>query len=333
MPLARSARLAAGARAHPRPRRPRRDRPRLAGPRRRHRRRAGARASPRCASATPAGGCASSRAGCTSSACTPRSSPAASTPQTRDGRAHLPGPPARARPPAASTRARGTGWSPSPTEPTREALHNVYTPGPAILAAGDQGLPCAALQARLAQLRWWSGDVTGVYDARTIEAVRGFQAKRRIPVTGEVDRRTLDRLAAMTRQPTKAELFNIEPQGPALDPRCMTGRAMCVDKTSRSLRWVVDGVVQDPLRRAVRLRRAADPRGGVLGVPQEPRPRVQPLRHLDAVRDVLLRRPGGALLPRLRGHRLQRRLARVRQRARLRRRSAGSSTRCTSATR
>ena len=24
----------------------------------------------------------------------------------------------------------------------------------------------------------------------------------------------------------------------------MTGRAMCVDKTSRSLRWVVDGVVQ-----------------------------------------------------------------------------------------
>ena len=130
------------------------------------------------------------------------------------------------------------------TAPTREALHNVYTPGPAILAAGSQGLAVRRLQARLAQLRWWSGDVTGVYDARTVEAVRGFQAKRRIPVTGEVDRRTLDRLAAMTRQPTKAELFNIEPKGPALDPRCMTGRAMCVDKTSRSLRWVVDGKVR-----------------------------------------------------------------------------------------
>ncbi|KRF01353.1 hypothetical protein ASG88_07645 [Nocardioides sp. Soil777] len=130
------------------------------------------------------------------------------------------------------------------TEPTREALHNIYTPGPAILAAGDRGLAVRRVQARLAQLQWWSGDVTGIYDARTTEAVRGFQAKRRIPVTGEVDRRTLDRLAAMTRQPTKAELFNIEPQGPALDPRCMTGRAMCVDKTSRSLRWVVDGVVR-----------------------------------------------------------------------------------------
>jgi lipoprotein-anchoring transpeptidase ErfK/SrfK len=47
----------------------------------------------------------------------------------------------------------------------------------------------------------------------------------------------------MTREPTRAELFNIVPTGPALDPRCQTGRAMCVDKTSRSLRWVVDGVV------------------------------------------------------------------------------------------
>jgi peptidoglycan hydrolase-like protein with peptidoglycan-binding domain len=130
------------------------------------------------------------------------------------------------------------------TEPTRDALHNVYTPGPAILSVGDQGLAVRRLQARLAQLRWWTGDVTGVYDARTAEAVRGFQAKRRIPVTGEVDRRTLDRLAAMTTRPTKVELFNIEPQGPALDPRCTTGRAMCVDKTSRSLRWVVDGVVR-----------------------------------------------------------------------------------------
>ncbi|MCW2834915.1 MAG: peptidoglycan-binding protein [Nocardioides sp.] len=129
-------------------------------------------------------------------------------------------------------------------EPTREALHNIYTPGPAILKAGDQGLPVRRVQARLAQLKWYGGDVTGVYDEKTLAAVTGFQTKRKIPVTGEVDRRTLERLAQMTRKPTKAELFNLEPAGPALDPRCMTGRAMCVDKTSRSLRWVVDGVVK-----------------------------------------------------------------------------------------
>jgi peptidoglycan hydrolase-like protein with peptidoglycan-binding domain len=128
--------------------------------------------------------------------------------------------------------------------PTTEALHNIYTPGPAILKAGDRGLPVRRLQARLEQLEWWEGEVTGVFDQSTVEAVTGFQTKRRIPVTGEVDRRTLDRLAEMTRKPTKAELFNIEPTGPALDARCMTGHALCVDKTSRSLRWVVDGVVK-----------------------------------------------------------------------------------------
>ncbi len=129
------------------------------------------------------------------------------------------------------------------TEPTAEALHNVYTPGPPLLERGDTGMWVRQVQARLKQVRWYDGKVTGRYGGTTVEAVEGFQARRRIPVTGQVDRRTLTRLKEMTRQPTKAELFNIVPQGPALDARCTTGRAMCVDKTSRSLRWVVDGVV------------------------------------------------------------------------------------------
>ena len=74
--------------------------------------------------------------------------------------------------------------------------------------------------------------------------MRGFQAKRGIPVTGEVDQRTLDLLEGMTTEPTADELANVEPDpadGAALDPRCLTGRVLCVDKTSSSLRWVVDG--------------------------------------------------------------------------------------------
>lgn len=129
------------------------------------------------------------------------------------------------------------------TEPTSDALHNVYAPGRPLLQRGDTGMWVRQVQARLAQVRWYDGRVTGRYAGSTVKAVRGFQAKRRIPVTGEVDRRTLTRLKEMTREPTRAELFNIVPQGPALDPRCTSGRAMCVDKTSRSLRWVVDGVV------------------------------------------------------------------------------------------
>ena len=128
-------------------------------------------------------------------------------------------------------------------EPTTEALHNVYQPGRPLLEVGDAGLRVRELQARLAQLRWFSGPVTGTYARSTRVAVAGFQGKRRIPVTGVVDRRTLARLTTITRQPTRAELFNLVPTGARLDARCATGRVLCVDKTSRSLRWVVEGVV------------------------------------------------------------------------------------------
>jgi hypothetical protein len=78
-----------------------------------------------------------------------------------------------------------------------------------------------------------------------VAAVRGFQAKREIPVTGEVDRRTLDRLHGMTTAPTPAELTNqLGGNAPgALDQRCLTGRVICVDKSSGTLRWVVEGQV------------------------------------------------------------------------------------------
>ncbi len=128
-------------------------------------------------------------------------------------------------------------------EPTRDALHNIYQPGRPLLERGDSGMRVRQVQARLKQLRWYSGKVTGRYTRSTGAAVAGFQEKRRIPVTGAVDRRTLTRLTDMTRRPTRAELFNVVPAGPSLDARCVTGRALCVDKTSRSLRWVVDGVV------------------------------------------------------------------------------------------
>jgi len=128
-------------------------------------------------------------------------------------------------------------------EPTSDALHNIYQPGRPLLERGDTGMWVRQVQARLSQVGWYDAEVSGRYAGSTVAAVEGFQAKRRIPVTGQVDRRTLTRLKDMTREPTRAELFNIVVTGPPLDPRCVTGRAMCVDKSSRSLRWVVDGVV------------------------------------------------------------------------------------------
>ncbi|HET8560138.1 MAG TPA: peptidoglycan-binding protein [Marmoricola sp.] len=140
-----------------------------------------------------------------------------------------------------------TSATPEPTRSPDRQHPRQLRPGPRLLGPGDDGAGVRKLQARLRQIAWFSGDVTDHYGPVTQTAVRGFQAKRGIPVTGYVDQRTLDRLLAMTHEPTAAELANRLPTGPStdapLDPRCTTGRALCIDKTSRTLRWVVDGKV------------------------------------------------------------------------------------------
>jgi hypothetical protein len=117
-----------------------------------------------------------------------------------------------------------------------------------LLGPGDDGPEVRTLQARLRQIAWLSGDVTDHYGPTTTAAIKGFQAKREIAVTGYVDQRTLRRLHAMTREPTADELANKLPGSTtttaALDARCTTGRALCIDKTSRTIRWVVDGAVR-----------------------------------------------------------------------------------------
>ena len=131
--------------------------------------------------------------------------------------------------------------------PSHDAMFNVLHAGRTLVGPGDTGSDVRDLQARLKQLAWYFGDVTGTYDDATVTAVKGFQGRRVIPVTGEVDQRTLDRLDAMTATPTHDELHNIQPSPGKLDPRCLTGRVLCIDKTSRTLRWVVDGHVLQQL--------------------------------------------------------------------------------------
>ncbi len=127
--------------------------------------------------------------------------------------------------------------------PTRDEKLNILHAGPTLLGPGATGDAVRDLQARLAQIAWWFGDTTGTYDRATVEAVRGFQEKRAIPVTGDVDQRTQDRLHAMTSTPSYEAKNNIKPKPGALHPSCRTGRALCVDKSRNNLRWVVDGKV------------------------------------------------------------------------------------------
>ena len=130
--------------------------------------------------------------------------------------------------------------------PTKDERHNVLRPGKAIYQQGSKGDKVRELQARLKQVAWFSGPVTGTYGSATASAVRGFQDKRAIPETGKVDARTWSRLVAMTRTPTDDAKHNRTPKPSAkgLDKRCLTGRAICISKSTNSLTWVVDGKAQ-----------------------------------------------------------------------------------------
>ncbi|PAZ10751.1 hypothetical protein CLM62_39225 [Streptomyces sp. SA15] len=116
-------------------------------------------------------------------------------------------------------------------------------PPPTVLwSPGDSGRDVRELQARLRQVAWLFDGPTGTYDDLTERAVRGFQGKRGLPRTGETDTVTWQRLLRMTHEPGKWDLYLMGGQPAAApDPRCLTGRVLCIDKTSRTLRWMVDG--------------------------------------------------------------------------------------------
>ncbi len=168
---------------------------------------------------------------------------------------------------AAAVHAERPGPQPStsqPASPTAPAANDVPTPSttpstvPTTAAPvvrilwklDSSGAEVRALEARLAQLdrmpeKW----VDGSYGTETAKGVRAYQRHRDLPVTGSVDEDTWAALKADTRTPTRAELYPPRPtaeprQAAALDERCLTGRVLCIDKTTRELSWVVDGVVQ-----------------------------------------------------------------------------------------
>ncbi|MFB7245256.1 L,D-transpeptidase family protein [Streptomyces populi] len=115
-------------------------------------------------------------------------------------------------------------------------------PAEVLWSRGDRGDDIRRAQARLHQVAWLITPPTGTYDARTVAAVKGFQGKRGLPRTGDLDTVTWQRLRRMTHEPAAWELYPYGGQPAAKpDPRCMTGRVLCISKTSRTLRWMIDG--------------------------------------------------------------------------------------------
>jgi len=158
----------------------------------------------------------------------------------KDGRRHLPvriEVPEHSAPPRHSTPPADDDSKPGATTPSAGAA------APAVLwSRGDSGLDVRELQARLRQVAWLHDGPTGSYDDLTERAVKGFQGKRGLPRTGKTDTVTWKRLKDMTREPGKWELYLMGGQpADAPDARCLTGRVLCISKTSRTLRWMIDG--------------------------------------------------------------------------------------------
>jgi lipoprotein-anchoring transpeptidase ErfK/SrfK len=144
---------------------------------------------------------------------------------------------------------------PAALPPAQEVLpaSAPLAPSPAVLEQGDTGPRVRVVQARLRQLGWYAGKVTDHYRRSTTRAVRHFQARHDLPRVGHLDRDTAQQLRALTRRPTRDELANrtVAGQGGggtwttgALDRRCRTGRVLCIDKSTRTIRWVLDGEVR-----------------------------------------------------------------------------------------
>ncbi|MFI7889921.1 L,D-transpeptidase family protein [Streptomyces sp. CACIS-1.16CA] len=167
-------------------------------------------------------------------------SPARTAPVTGDAKPRTAPPPS----PSASTAA------PAPT-PTPDATTARPTPEPStappprvLMRTGSESDRVRELQARLRQIGHFGRNPTGYYGSVTADSVRSFQAKRSLPVTGSTDEVTWQRLLAMTRVPTAAELRPpTERPVAAPDERCLKGRVLCISKNSRTLAWMIDGKV------------------------------------------------------------------------------------------
>ena len=121
----------------------------------------------------------------------------------------------------------GVGGAGAAGEEEQKALSSVMA-GDTVLRTGDEGLPVKFVQQRLVSAGLLAAE-TGKYDDATAQAVDRLQEKFELTRTGRVNRYTLDTLLRVTAR------------GPRLPAECLSGVVVCVDKTARLVRLVVDG--------------------------------------------------------------------------------------------
>ncbi|WP_329314361.1 MULTISPECIES: L,D-transpeptidase family protein [unclassified Streptomyces] len=138
--------------------------------------------------------------------------------------------------------------SPSPSASQSPSASPSPTTVKAIMANGDDSEQVRELQARLKQLKYMTVAPTGFYGSKTTAAVKSFQAKNGLTASGSVDEATWKKVQGLSKKPTADELRPpTVNEVDAPDPRCMTGRVMCISKESRTLAWMIDGKIVSTL--------------------------------------------------------------------------------------
>ncbi|MFE2977416.1 L,D-transpeptidase family protein [Streptomyces sp. NPDC059258] len=165
-------------------------------------------------------------------------SPTRPAPATEDAK------PRTAPPPSPSASTAAPAAAPTTARPDPEPSTAAPPPPRVLMRTGSESDRVRELQARLRQIGHFGRNPTGYYGSVTADAVRSFQAKRSLPVTGSTDEMTWQRLLAMTRVPKAAELRPPTERPLATpDERCLKGRVLCISKNSRTLAWMIDGKV------------------------------------------------------------------------------------------
>ncbi|MBC9717305.1 peptidoglycan-binding protein [Streptomyces sp. TRM66268-LWL] len=135
------------------------------------------------------------------------------------------------------------------TSQTKAPTKDELFPKKQVLGHGDNNDKVRELQARLKQLDHFKDKPTGFYGDVTLAAVKAYQQAAGLEPTGTVFEDTWEKLTSQTRQPTAdelkppVELPTVDASQADLDDRCMTGRVLCISKTSKKLAWVIDGKV------------------------------------------------------------------------------------------
>ncbi|MFF5934375.1 L,D-transpeptidase family protein [Streptomyces sp. NPDC012508] len=176
--------------------------------------------------------------GCTAQAAGGGQSPATSGPSSS-----APAAPATPAPSSGSPSASPTSDD-KPSSTPSSSPTSAQPAGKVLMKDGDESKQVRELQARLRQIGYFDRAPTGFYGSITGKGVSAFQKKRGLPQTGSVDEVTWQRLVGMTREPTAAELKPSTSNAlDTPDPRCMTGRVLCISKETRTLAWMIDGKV------------------------------------------------------------------------------------------